>query len=140
MVHAPNGTRSGPLSDELSDAQEDINADGLIGPAETDPDDSDDDGTDDYTELRLNLDPRSATERFIAQMDTMNTSSLLFKWPSAPGTYFDLLTTTNLTTAPEHWRVAATNIPADSVSSETSKSIEFSDDAAAFFRLELRAE
>jgi arylsulfatase A-like enzyme len=127
--------------DGLTDEQEDPDADGLVGETETDPDnaDTDGDGSDDYAEIRLNLDPRSADERFSAQMVLISPYSLEFTWPSAFGTYFNILSTTNLMTPVELWTVAASNIPAHAVLDETSQAVLLPDDAKGFYRIELNA-
>lgn len=125
--------------DGLTDALEDPDADGLLGSSETDPDasDTDGDGSDDRTELRLNLDPRNAGERFSTKIESIDPAALTFTWPSASGTTFNILTTTNLMTEAALWPVAASNIPAHAVSNETSQALEVGGEEEGYYRIEL---
>lgn len=125
--------------DGLTDAEEDLDANGLVGATETSADasDTDDDGSDDYTEQRLNLDPLNPDEAFMAEMAPAGGSSFSLTWPSATGTTYNILVGTNLMDAVESWPVAASNIPAHAVSNETSRVVEGSGQDAGFFRIEL---
>jgi arylsulfatase A-like enzyme len=125
--------------DGLTDAEEDPDADGLVGAAETDPDDSDTDGdgSDDRTELRLNLDPCNAGEAFTARMAATGSAFFSLTWASAPGTAYNILAGTNLQDAVESWTVAASNIPAHAVSNETSYAVDEREEDSSFYRVEL---
>ncbi|VGO13223.1 Arylsulfatase [Pontiella desulfatans] len=125
--------------DGLADVLEDLDADGLVSATETSADasDTDGDGSDDYTELRLNLDPRDAAQAFVAEMALSGLTSFSLSWPSAPGTTFNILSGTNLQDAVENWQVAASNIPATAASNETTATVEALDADAAYYRIEL---
>jgi hypothetical protein len=126
-------------ADGLADVDEDLNADGLVAATETDADDSDTDGdgSDDYTEQRLNLDPRNPSEAFTAKMAVTGGSSFSLSWPSATGTAYNILTSTNLLEGAESWQVSVSNVPADAVSNETSQVVGEDGQDARFFRIEL---
>jgi hypothetical protein len=125
--------------DGLVDALEDIDADGLVSATETSADasDTDGDGSDDYTEQRLNLDPRNAEEAFTARMVVAEDLTFSVVWPSASGTAFNLLSCTNLLDDVENWQVAVSNVSADAVSNETSQVVEDAGQESRFFKVEL---
>ncbi|WP_372846724.1 sulfatase-like hydrolase/transferase [Pontiella sp.] len=127
--------------DGLADALEDADWNGLLSAAETDADasDTDGDGSDDYTELRLDLDPRNAAEAFTASVAAAGGSSFRLTWPSVAGTTYNILLGTNLLDAVGNWQVAVSNIPAHAVSNETSRVVDEAVDVG-FFRLELLPE
>uniref|UniRef100_UPI003566804E sulfatase-like hydrolase/transferase n=1 Tax=Pontiella sp. TaxID=2837462 RepID=UPI003566804E len=124
--------------DGLVDMLEDADADGLLDDDETDPAaaDTDGDGSDDATEIRLNIDPRSAAEAFRAKM-VPGSSAFSLSWPSAPGTTYNVLAGTNLLDAVELWQVAVSYIPAHAVSNQTAVSVEMPEATNAFYRIEL---
>jgi hypothetical protein len=121
------------------DADEDVNANGLRDAGETDPDDADtdDDGSDDHTEVRLGLDPLDPGEAFTLWFNGITGNDISLRWPSAPGTLFNIRSTTNLSTAAELWSVVATNVPAHAVESETSRVLN-SGDKRRFYKVELQ--
>jgi hypothetical protein len=126
--------------DGLTDAEEDLDADGLVGDTETDADatDTDGDGSDDYTEVRLNLDPRDSGEAFYATLAAgTNTSSFTVTWPSAPGTIYNLMTRTNLLSRAGAWLVSVSNIPAATASNTTSRAVDLPDQSRGFFKVQL---
>jgi arylsulfatase A-like enzyme len=125
--------------DGLSDAEEDLNADGLVAATETDADDldTDGDGSDDYTEHRLNLDPLDAEEAFVVEMIVTGDSSFSLSWPSTEGTSYNILTSTNLLEGAESWQVAVSNVSAHAVSNETSQVVDEEGLGVGFFRVEL---
>jgi arylsulfatase A-like enzyme len=125
--------------DGLVDALEDIDGDGLVSATETSADasDTDGDGSDDYTEVRLNLDPLDTDEAFVAKKVAAGDSSFSIAWPSVPGTTYNILTGTNLLDDVESWQVAVTNVPADAVSNETSRAVGDMEQESSFFRVEL---
>jgi arylsulfatase A-like enzyme len=125
--------------DGLVDALEDIDSDGLVSATETgaDASDTDDDGSDDYTEQRLNLDPRNGHEAFTARMAVAEGSTFRLIWPSVNGTYFNILASTNLQDDVENWQVAVPNVSADAVSNETSRVMGNLGPGSSFYRIEL---
>jgi arylsulfatase A-like enzyme len=106
--------------DGLTDAEEDPDGNGLLDAAETSPDDADTDGdgSDDRTEMRLNLDPRNPDETFQARIISTNAPLVTLAWPSAPGASFTISSTTNLLATPVIWSTE-TNISASAISETT---------------------
>ncbi|CAA6692115.1 MULTISPECIES: sulfatase-like hydrolase/transferase [unclassified Lentimonas] len=124
--------------DGLLDALEDADGDGLVGLNETnaDDEDTDDDGTDDYTERRLNLDPRDANSHFAVRVASTGSESLDLAWPSAPGLSFNVRSSDDLSTPVEDWEALFENVAADASLSETIKDVPIDGDKA-FFSVEL---
>lgn len=128
-------------NDGLPDAVEDADGDGLVSAGETDPElfDTDGDGSSDQTEIALGLDPLDASEVFTLCVESTSDGKALLTWPSVPGTSFNIVSSTDLSTLPENWAIHTGNIPADA--SGTTTSIQFDIDAldtARFFAIELQ--
>lgn len=76
--------------DGVNDVAEDLDADGLMDPGETDPanPDTDGDGTSDGPERRIGTDPLNAASRFAVRLTRTNGTPGLLSWPSGTGTAF----------------------------------------------------
>lgn len=124
--------------DGLVDAFEDLDSNGLVNVGETDSDNADTDGdhTDDYTEIRLNLDPLDANAFFAAQLSTANTDILSLTWPSAPGLFFNVLASEDLSTPVADWEVIESNVSAHETLNETTQDLPV-DLQQQFFSVEL---
>ncbi|MGJ8672889.1 sulfatase-like hydrolase/transferase [Rubritalea sp.] len=126
-------------NDGLTDAEEDQDADGLLGTSETSADDSDtdDDNTDDYTETRLGLDPLDPNEAFTVRATQSAEDTLTLTWPSAPGLTFDILSSPDLATPISSWTPLYLDVDADSTEAETSWGILMDLDRE-FFSIQLK--
>lgn len=105
----PAGDRDSD-GDGVPDSGEDGNWNGIVDPGETDPDrrDTDGDGTPDGAELRLGTDPLDAASSFRAMMEFMAGGPRLV-WPSAPGSFFTIRSSADLS----DWsRVIVSGLPA----------------------------
>ncbi|MDP4777216.1 MAG: sulfatase-like hydrolase/transferase, partial [Opitutales bacterium] len=113
--------------DGLEDALEDADGNGLVGANETDSEnwDTDGDKTDDFSEIRLNLDPLNSNSFFTTQVTAASASSMTLQWPSASGLSFNILHSDDLTIPVENWPVLI-NVPADAVEATTSYPIDIS--------------
>lgn len=127
--------------DGLADAGEDIDSDGLVSVGETDAGDwdTDDDRTDDYTEIRLNLDPLDSASRFSVKTDGVNEGGLTLEWPSAPGLFFNILASDDLSSPVEDWVVLMPNVEADPSESETRQMVPIDSDRE-FYTIQLLPE
>ncbi|CAA6692113.1 MULTISPECIES: sulfatase-like hydrolase/transferase [unclassified Lentimonas] len=125
-------------SDGLADALEDADGDGLLGATETDSDNSDTDGdrTDDYSEVRLGLDPLDANSAFALQARAVDSESLTLTWPSAAGAFFNVRSSDDLSTPVEGWDVLIPDVEATAGVSETVQDVPINGDKA-FFSVEL---
>ncbi|CAA6677614.1 MULTISPECIES: sulfatase-like hydrolase/transferase [unclassified Lentimonas] len=128
-------------NDGLPDLNEDLDGNGLVGDGETDPDssDTDNDRTDDYTEIRLGLDPLDANSSFVLQASAANANSLNLTWPSAPGLSFNILSSDDLSTPTENWDVLFPGVSADDTLPETVQTVPV-DTGTQFFSVELLPE
>ncbi|MFC5050876.1 sulfatase-like hydrolase/transferase [Rubritalea spongiae] len=126
-------------ADGLTDALEDTDANGLLGTSETNADDwdTDDDNTDDYTETRLNLDPRDPNKTFTVRATQSAEDIVTLTWPSAPGLKFDILSSPNLGTSTPSWTPLFSDLDADATESETSQEIQIDFDRK-FFSIQLK--
>ncbi|MES2996091.1 MAG: sulfatase-like hydrolase/transferase [Verrucomicrobiota bacterium] len=135
----PNNSTVDSDSDGRTDLQEDPNRNGIVDPAETNPDngDSDGDGTGDGAEARLGLDPNdpSAAFRSIITPQPAVSDAFRLTWPSRPGTFFTIRAGTNLATWPE--TIIEHHPAADAPATTTSFDIPVESSAKKFFRVEL---
>ncbi|MCP5538435.1 MAG: hypothetical protein H7A51_19655 [Akkermansiaceae bacterium] len=124
--------------DGLADLLEDIDGDGLVGLTETDSDNpnTDNDNIDDYSELRLDLDPLDPNSSFAVRPSLLSASSMRLAWPSAPGLSFNILYSDDLSTPVKDWAVLIPNVDAHSTLSETTQDIPVGS-ARRFFSIEL---
>ncbi|MFC5050873.1 sulfatase-like hydrolase/transferase [Rubritalea spongiae] len=125
--------------DGLTDQQEDLDANGLLGLTETSADnpDTDTDNTDDYAETRLGLDPLDPNERFRVSSIVQSNGSITLTWPSSPGLSFDLHSSLDLSSPTSSWNIHTPNLPADLSESETTINIPITADRK-FFSVELK--
>lgn len=124
-------------ADGSPDADEDLNANGLVDAGETDPDDADtdDDGTDDFSEIRLGLDPLDRSRFFRALIGPAPAGGRELRWPSQPGLTFRILHSSDLSAPLASW-TELTGIPADAVADETTWTYEGTE-SRRFFIIEL---
>ncbi|MDF7826979.1 sulfatase-like hydrolase/transferase, partial [Pontiellaceae bacterium B12227] len=141
VIEIPNTPAVDLDADGLADTTEDANANGLLDDGETDPDeqDTDHDGTDDYTEVRLNLDPRNSDESFRAYITGPTAEGITLTWPSAPGVTFDIRSTTNLQEAVAMWPVVASNISPHTTSDRNGYDMPVTEESL-FFKVVLREQ
>ena len=120
------------------DADEDLNGNGLVDPGETSPDDADTDadGSDDHSEVRLGLDPLDPGQFFRLRVQDGGAGAVELAWPSRPGLTFDVRSNTNLEESVSLWSVDS-GIPAASGSNETTRGYPTTSQQA-FFAVELR--
>jgi arylsulfatase A-like enzyme len=123
--------------DGIPDADEDVNANGLIDPGETAPDkaDSDEDGTDDFSEVRLGLDPLKPGSYFRSLIGSDPAGGRTLSWPSQPGLSFRIHHSSDLTAPMGTWTTVS-GIPAAAASSETTWTYNGSENQR-FFIIEL---
>jgi arylsulfatase A-like enzyme len=97
--------------DGVADIQEDPNRNGLVDAGETDPDnaDTDGDGTPDGVEVRTGTNPLNPTSSFRV-VPRHESGRVTLVWPSAPGAFYRVETTTRLPADP--WQTLAQGIPA----------------------------
>ncbi len=102
------------------DAEEDANANGLLDPGETDPDDgdTDGDGSDDHTEVRLGLDPLNPGSFFRAMIGPAPSTGFELRWPSQPGLTFTIRHSSDLATPSSSW-TTVTGVPAAASGNES---------------------
>jgi arylsulfatase A-like enzyme len=124
--------------DGLMDALEDLDGDGLVGAAETSSEDwdTDKDNTDDYSELRLNLDPLDASSFFAVQSVSVSEGSMTIQWPSAPGLFFRILASEDLSIPVTDWDIIESNVPAHETLNETTQDFTIGP-SQQFFSIEL---
>ncbi|MFC7337129.1 sulfatase-like hydrolase/transferase [Haloferula chungangensis] len=117
--------------DGLADAIEDLNQNGLVDFAETDPDDgdSDDDRFSDGDEMRTGTDPLSAASFFQLGIESTTPSSMLLTWPSAPGASYRIEASTDL----NDWNPVFDHLPATDSGSSTSQEIDIPESATGYF-------
>ena len=122
--------------DRLPDNAEDTNQNGLVDPGETDPslDDTDADGTIDGAEVLLGIDPLDPAEAFRVNIDQDAGDQIVLRWPSLPGTAFDV----QAGTTAGNWTNLMSNISAHAVSNATEVSASPSDSAFKTFRVEFK--
>jgi len=123
--------------DGIADIAEDPNSNGLVDPGETDPDqqDSDGDGVNDGAEVRLGIDPLDSSSSFRALLDYAP-DKLRLTWPSMPGTFFSIHSSSDLTDW-SHTQVV--NLPAAPAPARfTSHEIQAPPSGARFFRVSLQ--
>ena len=122
-------------SDELPDAVEDTNQDGLVDFGETDPEngDSDNDTFLDGAELRTGTDPLNAASYFSAAIELITSANARLTWPSAEGAEYQILGSDDL----EEWDVLVDEIPASTLEAETSREMAVSEDGRMFFQINL---
>ncbi|MFC5051824.1 sulfatase-like hydrolase/transferase [Rubritalea spongiae] len=124
--------------DGLADIVEDTNRDGLVGVSETDAEnwDTDGDQTGDFVELRLNLDPLDRHSFFAVDTQSESEGVIKLEWPSAPGVFFQILSSDDLSEPVGEWQVFLPNVAADGVLDFTSVEIPV-DSERKFFSIEL---
>ena len=121
--------------DGLADAQEDINSDGLVSILETDSDDrdTDDDGADDYTEARLNLDPLDAASSFALRLVPIDEGSIVLSWPSAPSLFFNIRASEDLSLPMTDWAILESNVVAHETLPQTSRNLPMDSEQLFYF-------
>ena len=111
--------------------------DGLVDSTETDPDNdnTDGDGTSDGAELRTGTDPLDPASDFVGVWALDMASGFTATWPSAPGAFYEIQTTDDLT----DWSdpPIVTDLPASDPGTTTSHTIPASDDPQRFYRIGL---
>ncbi|MGJ8677717.1 MAG: sulfatase-like hydrolase/transferase [Akkermansiaceae bacterium] len=126
--------------DGIADFSEDTNADGLVNTGETDPDsaDTDQDGTEDYAEIVLGLDPLNNNEKFEVSITSDSSTTKKLSWPSQPGLTFNIRASTTLNQTIENWAILHEDVLADSIQSSTEIYVDSSTDDKKFFAIELK--
>ncbi|MGJ8677041.1 MAG: sulfatase-like hydrolase/transferase [Akkermansiaceae bacterium] len=127
--------------DGLVDMLEDLDGDGLVSSGETSADDSDTDkdNTNDYAELRLNLNPLDPNLYFATHVSSLDLSNISLSWPSSPGLFFNILTSDDLSTPTSDWTILIPGVEADGSLYETIQEIPI-DATRKFFSIELLPE
>ena len=97
----------------------------------------DGDHTDDYSELRLHLDPLDSTSFFALSADVSGTDTLTLEWPSAPGLSFNVLSSADLSEPLSEWDLYLPGIAADETLSATSVELPILGERR-FFAIELQ--
>ena len=124
-------------ADGLADTVEDPDLDGLVDAGELDPDNdnTDGDGTIDGAEVRTGTDPLDPSDDFVGEWAGDGTGGFTATWPSAPGAFYEIQTTDDLT----EWidTPLATGIPANDPGTTTSYTIPASGDPQRFYRIGL---
>lgn len=125
--------------DGLFDYQEDIDSNGLLSDGESNVDlsDSDSDGTSDFVEIQLGLDPTDNTESFKVTIANTPPSSFTLTWPSQPGLTFSLMSSTTLEGPINDWSTEQNAIPAASSGDSTSLSIPVPSGDKKFYSIKL---
>lgn len=123
--------------DGSADTAEDPNLNGLVDAGELDPDNdnTDGDGTIDGAEIRTGTDPLDPASDFIGEWVHDGAGGFTATWPSAPGAFYEIQTTDDLTEWVE--TPIATSIPASNPGTNTSYVIPASGDIQRFYRVGL---
>jgi len=137
VVSIPNDPLVDVDGDGLADTLEDPDLDGLVDAAETDPDNDNTDGDDtpDGAELRTGTDPLDPENDFVGEWVSEAAGGFIATWPSAPGAFYDIQTSSNLTEWVED--SIATDIPASDPGTTTSHTVPASGDPQRFYRIGL---
>ena len=116
---------------------EDPNLNGLVDASETDPDNdnTDSDRTRDGDELRTGTNPLDASSDFIGTIAADTGGGRTIRWPSKPGVFYRIETSTTLTNA--DWTVIADSVPAHAQDASTSYLLPSSSAPARFYRIRL---
>ena len=138
VVSIPNQGAIDLDRDGIDDRNEDPNLNGLVDPGETDPDNDNSDGdrTLDGNELRTGTDPLDASSDFIGTLAPAAGASRTITWPSKPGAFYRVETSTTLTAA--EWDLIADNVPAHAQNASTTYLLPPGIDPARFYRVRLK--
>ncbi len=115
---APNLPSIDVDGDGIPDHTEDLNANGLVDPGETNPDsdNSDGDPTKDGDEIKTGTNPLDASSFF--RLSPWKTGgSFIIEWPSKPGALYRIESATDLVNSP--WTLVEDNVPASSGATTT---------------------
>ena len=125
--------------DGLFDHQEDTDSNGLISPGESNVDlaDTDSDGTSDFTESQLGLDPTDRTKSFTLIITDSAPASFTLTWPSQPGLTFSLMTSTTLQGPIINWTAEQTSIPSSSTGNNTTLTFPKPTEDKKFYSIKL---
>jgi len=117
--------------DGIADIEEDPNNNGLIDAGETDPDnqDSDQDNTLDGDEVRTGRDPLDPSSFFAADILSRSATEIQLSWPSAPGAFYQIESSTTLS----GWGTELDNIPAEDPGSSTSRTLAIPAETSNWF-------
>jgi len=117
--------------DGIADNEEDSNNNGLVDAGETDPDnqDSDRDNTLDGDEVRTGTDPLDPSSFFGADILSRSATEIQLSWPSAPGAFYRIESSTTLS----RWGTELDNIPAEDPGSSTSRTMAISEETSSWF-------
>ena len=98
---------------------------------ETDPDnqDSDQDNTLDGDEVRTGTDPLDLSSFFGADILSRSATEIQVSWPSAPGAFYRIESSTTLS----GWGTELDNIPAEDPGSSTSRTLAISEETSSWF-------
>ncbi|NWK55070.1 sulfatase-like hydrolase/transferase [Verrucomicrobiaceae bacterium N1E253] len=137
VVSIPHDPTVDSDNDGLPDTNEDPNFNGLVDPGETNPDNDNSDGDNipDGDEVRLGTDPLDANSHFFCTPTKQADGSLLLTWPSAAGTSFTILSSTDLV----DWTTVVTSGLPASAGSSTNYRLSPPLSGPLFFRVELDA-
>lgn len=137
VVSIPDDPSVDVDGDGIDDTSEDPNLNGLVDSGETDPDNENTDGdaTSDGAEVRTGTDPLNPADDFVGAWVPETGGGFAATWPSAPGAYYEIQTSSNLA----GWSEApvATGIPASDPGTNTSYTIPASSDPQRFYRIGL---
>lgn len=136
VVSIPNNPTVDVDADGLADTAEDPDLDGLVDPAETDPDNDNTDGdnTKDGAEFRTGTDPLNSASDFRGILNPSVSGGMVITWPSKPGASYQVQTTSDLAEWPSS---PLATVPADSTGITTSYTLPSSVDSARFYRITL---
>lgn len=124
--------------DGLTDAQEDINRNGIVDPGETNPgnENTDGDNVNDGDEARIGKDPLDANSFFKLEQIVILNGDVQITWPSAPNATFTIQKSTDLS----DWStIIASGITA-STGISTSYNLGSPSEVRSFYRVELVSE
>jgi arylsulfatase A-like enzyme len=138
VISIPNNPAVDIDNDGIADSAEDANANGIVDPGETDPDNDNSDGdrTTDGAEIKTGTNPLDPSSDFRGTFTPGTGGNYSITWPSAPGALYRIETSDSLNSS--DWAPVEENVPAHGSADTTTYSLPAAVGLKKFYRIRLQ--